>query len=91
MTATSYQRVLLKLSGEAFSGKTRFGIDRHTVSLIADQIKQVAETGTGIAVVVVTGRPAGWAVVHSPLNDLDRAASLRLGTLRWDLGGRREL
>jgi polynucleotide 5'-hydroxyl-kinase GRC3/NOL9 len=44
-----------------------------------------------LGVVLEAGRPAGWAVVHSPLNDLDHAASLRLGTLRWDLGGRREL
>lgn len=44
-----------------------------------------------LGVVLEAGRPAGRAVVHSPLQDLDRATSLRLGSLRWDLGGRREL
>jgi len=79
MTATSYQRVLLKLSGEAFSGKTRFGIDRHTVSLIADQIKQVAETGTGIAVVVGGGNI--WRGAAAERKGMDRVTADYAGML----------
>ena len=56
MTTTKYKRVLLKLSGEAFSGKTDYGIDPSTLAIIAKQIRQVIEMGVGIGIVVGGGR-----------------------------------
>lgn len=44
-----------------------------------------------IGVVQEFDRQAGRVTVHSPLQEPDRAASVRFGTLRWDLAGRREL
>jgi len=55
MTATKYKRVLLKLSGEAFSGKAEYGIDTPTLIKIAKQIRQVIEMEIGMAIVVGGG------------------------------------
>ena len=37
-----YQRVLLKLSGEAIAGERGFGIDPHVVDRLTEEIKAVA-------------------------------------------------
>jgi uridylate kinase len=55
MTVTRYKRVLLKLSGEAFSGGTGYGINWATVNKIALQIKKLVELGVEIGVVVGAG------------------------------------
>jgi len=55
MTTTKYKRVLLKLSGEAFSGGAEFGIDGPTLTRVAKQIKQVMGMGVGVAIVVGGG------------------------------------
>ena len=55
MTTKKYKRVLLKLSGEAFAGKTDVGIDPQTLNRIAGQIKNVYEMEIGMAVVVGGG------------------------------------
>lgn len=50
-----YKRVLIKLSGEALSGKTGFGIDADTVENVISQIAKVRESGIQIAVVIGGG------------------------------------
>ncbi|CAK8053799.1 UMP kinase [Eupransor demetentiae] len=55
MTDTKYKRVLMKLSGEALAGKKGQGIDLETVGEIAQELKDVHEMGTEIAVVVGGG------------------------------------
>jgi len=50
-----YKRVLLKLSGEAFAGKSGFGIDSSVVQRIAAQIKNVAISAVQLSVVVGAG------------------------------------
>jgi len=55
MASAKYKRVLLKLSGEAFSGKAAYGIDSDTIHFIAREIKQIIEMGVGTAVVVGGG------------------------------------
>lgn len=50
-----WNRVLLKLSGQAFSGPSKLGIDAETVKAIAEDIKEAAESGVDIAVVVGAG------------------------------------
>jgi uridylate kinase len=47
--------VLLKLSGEAMMGKRSFGIDPDVVQAIAEEIKDVAELGVELGVVVGGG------------------------------------
>ncbi len=46
-----YKRILLKLTGESFSGKRGFGIDFDAVSEIASQIKEVKNLGVQVAVI----------------------------------------
>lgn len=50
-----YNRILLKLSGEALMGDKQFGIDTHRLAQYAAEIKQVAETGVQIAIVIGGG------------------------------------
>jgi uridylate kinase len=50
-----YQRVLLKLSGEAFAGGHGLGVDPPTVREIARQVAEVVRTGVQVAVVIGGG------------------------------------
>jgi len=55
MTDIKYKRVLMKLSGEALAGEKGQGIDLETVSEIAQDLKEVHDLGTQIAIVVGGG------------------------------------
>jgi uridylate kinase len=50
-----YKRILLKLSGEALMGDKNFGINTETLLSYARQIKEVAELGVEVAVVIGGG------------------------------------
>lgn len=50
-----YKRVLLKLSGEALAGKNKHGIDFDTVLKICSAIKECADMGVQIGIVVGGG------------------------------------
>ncbi len=50
-----WNRVLLKLSGQSFSGPEKLGIDPDTIQRIADDIKQAREADVEIAIVVGAG------------------------------------
>jgi uridylate kinase len=50
-----YNRILLKLSGESLMGAKQYGIDDVRLNEYAFQIKDVAETGTQIAIVIGGG------------------------------------
>ena len=52
-TDSPYQRILLKLSGEALMGREDFGIDPDVLSRLAEELKEVI--GLGIQVGVVVG------------------------------------
>ncbi len=79
MTSAKYKRVLLKLSGEAFSGKANYGIDSHTVHFIAQQIKQIVEMGVSIAVVVGGGNI--WRGAAAEQKGMDRVTADYAGML----------
>ncbi len=49
------RRVLLKLSGEALAGKKHTGFDEATVTDVARQVKQIAETGIQVGIVIGGG------------------------------------
>lgn len=51
----SYQRVMLKLSGEALGGESGHGFDQKAVESIAAEVKEVAEAGYQVAVVIGGG------------------------------------
>ncbi len=50
-----YQRVMLKLSGEALAGDKGYGIDPDTLATVASEISRVAKLGVEIGIVVGAG------------------------------------
>ncbi|HEL9644840.1 TPA: UMP kinase [Streptococcus suis] len=50
-----YERILIKLSGEALAGERGIGIDIKTVQEMAREIQEVAESGVQIALVIGGG------------------------------------
>jgi uridylate kinase len=50
-----YNRILLKLSGEALMGDQSYGIDSETLAFIANEIKNVMDVGIEVAIVVGGG------------------------------------
>lgn len=51
----NYKRILLKLSGESLMGEKQFGIDHERLSSYSREIKQVAEMGVEVAIVIGGG------------------------------------
>ena len=79
--AKPYQRVLLKLSGEAFGGGA-LGVDPKIVSSIAEQIADVVRAGTQVAIVVGGGNYFRGAELSKNGMDRDRADYMgMLGTV----------
>jgi uridylate kinase len=78
---TAYQRVLLKLSGEAFGGG-RVGVDPDVVNTIAGEIAAVVRGGTQVAVVVGGGNFFRGAELQQRGMDRSRADYMgMLGTV----------
>ena len=50
-----YKRVLLKLSGESLMGNKQYGIDEVRLGESADQIKEIAEMGVQVGIVIGGG------------------------------------
>ena len=55
MSRPIFQRILLKLSGEALMGSQSFGIDEETVSFIAEEVASVHSQGVQTAIVIGGG------------------------------------
>lgn len=50
-----YNRILLKLSGEALMGNNNYGIDPKTLNVYCRQIKEVSQSGVQVAIVIGGG------------------------------------
>ncbi len=74
-----YQRIVLKLSGEALAGGGSFGIDTDRVKALADEITEVAKTGVQIGLVVGGGN--FFRGVAAAAMDMDRVAADHMGML----------
>lgn len=79
MTAARYRRIVLKLSGEALSGEQGFGLDPKIVQSVAEQIKDVADLGVEVAVVVGGGNI--WRGKVGSEMGMDRASADYMGML----------
>lgn len=79
MTTARYRRVVLKLSGEALSGKEGYGIEPEIIQSIASQVKEVAELGVEVAVVVGGGNI--WRGKVGSEMGMDRATADYMGML----------
>jgi uridylate kinase len=80
-----YNRVLLKLSGEALKGNTEFGIDPMTVNEIAKQIKEAHDLGIQIGIVVGGGNI--WRGKTAEGLGMDRAQADYMGMLATIMNG----
>lgn len=74
-----YQRVLLKLSGEALLGEQPFGIDPAVVNQIAADIKALESRGVQVALVIGGGNI--FRGVSLSAEGMDRVAADQMGML----------
>ena len=71
------KRIMLKLSGEALAGDKKTGFDEATVTGIAKQVKQIADSGMEIGVVIGGGN--FWRGRSS--ENMDRTKADQIGML----------
>ena len=76
---TPYQRVLLKLSGEALMGDLAYGIDPTVVDAIAQEIAEVSRQGIQLAIVVGAGNI--FRGVKGASAGMDRATADYIGMI----------
>jgi uridylate kinase len=79
-----YDRILLKLSGEALAGPGPFGIDAATLRALADEVASVGRAGVGLGLVVGGGNFFRGAASASPpgaARPMNRAAADSIGML----------
>ncbi len=79
MTKVQYKRVVLKISGEALAGDKGVGLEPTIIHSIAQQIKEVADLGVEIAIVVGGGNL--WRGRIGSSLGMDRANSDYMGML----------
>ena len=75
----SFNRVLLKLSGEALMGEQEYGLDLERIEQIADEIVYVQEQGVEIALVVGAGNI--YRGMAAAAEGMDRATADYAGML----------
>ncbi|MFA9467510.1 UMP kinase [Streptococcus sp. E24BD] len=79
MVQPKYNRVLIKLSGEALAGERGVGIDLPTVQSVAREIQEVAESGIQIALVIGGGNL--WRGEPAAAAGMDRVSADYTGML----------
>ncbi|MCQ9328784.1 UMP kinase [Pelistega suis] len=77
--ATSYKRVLLKLSGEALMGEDAYGINRSTIIRMTEEIAEVAKQGVELAIVIGGGNI--FRGIAPGAQGMDRATADYMGML----------
>jgi len=75
----AYQRVLVKLSGEALMGSQNFGIDRAVAAQIASEIAEIRAIGIELAIVIGGGNI--FRGVKASAVGMDRAQADYMGML----------
>ncbi len=74
-----YQRVLLKLSGEALMGRREYGLDNETVSAIAADVSDVFAMGVQVCIVIGGGNI--FRGVSGAASGMERAQADYMGML----------
>jgi len=74
-----YERILLKLSGEALAGQAGFGVEAARVASLAEELAQVAATGVQLGVVVGGGN--FFRGVAEAARNVDRVTADHMGML----------
>ena len=79
MNEFKYERVLLKLSGEALQGEGGYGIDPKVVDMIAESVKEIVDGGVQLAIVVGGGNI--FRGMAGAASGMDRAQADYIGML----------
>ncbi|CAN5882673.1 UMP kinase [soil metagenome] len=79
MSAPAYQRILLKLSGEALMGEQQFGIDPAITTQIAKDILEIQALGVQTAIVIGGGNL--FRGLAASAKGMDRATADYMGML----------
>ncbi len=74
-----YQRILLKISGEALAGSLHFGLDPERVKALASEVAEVARTGVQIGLVLGGGNI--FRGVAAASHQMDRVTGDHMGML----------
>ena len=77
--AEKYNRVILKLSGEALAGEKGFGINTEVVDSVAKEIREI--TSRGIQVAVIIGGENIWRGMSENAKGMERATADYMGML----------
>lgn len=80
---SKYKRVILKVSGEALAGSSRFGLEEEMLDSVAKDVKELQNMGVQVAVVVGGGN--FWRGRTS--NNMDRATADYMGMLATCMNG----
>ena len=80
-----YNRILLKLSGEALMGNRQYGIDPQRLSEYAEEIKAITEAGVEVAIVIGGGNI--FRGVAGASNGMDRVQGDHMGMLATIING----
>lgn len=80
-----YQRILLKLSGEALQGDHLFGIDPNKVARMSTEIANVVKLGVEVALVIGGGNLIRGADLYT--TGLDRVTADQMGMLATVING----
>lgn len=79
MSVPEYNRVVIKISGEALAGEAGFGLSPKIIKSVAEDIKEVVELGVEVAVVVGGGNI--WRGKVGSEMGMDRASADYMGML----------
>ncbi|MGH2906679.1 MAG: UMP kinase [Solirubrobacterales bacterium] len=85
MPEAKFQRVLLKLSGEALQGNQDYGVDPLRIAEVARQIHAVTDSGVQVAIVVGAGNI--YRGMSGAAAGMDRATADYMGMIATVLNG----
>ena len=80
-----YNRILLKLSGEALMGEKQYGIDGKRLAEYAEEIKEVVEKGIEVAIVIGGGNI--FRGLTGASSGMDRVQADHMGMLATVING----
>ncbi len=80
-----YNRILLKLSGEALLGKNSYGIDNDRLVVYAEEIKEIHKQGVEIAIVIGGGNI--FRGLSGSKDGIDRVQADYMGMLATAING----
>ena len=79
MDTPKYQRVLLKISGEALAGEKKFGLDFQVMARVAQAIRKCVDMGVQVGVVIGGGN--FWRGVKNGEGYIERTRADQMGML----------